>query len=391
MKPRVPLVLTDLSKVRCKEHWHIGGLPCPWPSCPNGILEDEIISYAPPLHEDSGQSLTRKEWRSLTNEIRFRWDVEGEPCWLGLNKLIQEELARTIGPPPEVGPIIYHYTNVQALFGIVESNCIWLTDYGYLNDSREINYGLSLTHELVQKKKATTSAEGAAVLEAWEKTLSESTSHRICVACFSHNGDNLSQWRSYGKEGRGICIGFDIRSPHFYLMKETSRGPVLYDRSKQELTIEIVLHMYFSALKWDKEKDLGQGERGDYYETLLTSEILRQISLFKDVSFADEREIRIAYIEDPEVFERVRTPKARVLFRSTDKLIIPYTTSSDLITGPRGQKPRQDPGTIPIAEIIVGPQGESDLIVKSIESYLTEKTFSSVTVRKSKIPFRSFH
>ena len=36
--------------------------------------------------------------------------------------------------------ILYHYTNVKGLMGILDSQCLWATDFRYTNDLSEIRY-----------------------------------------------------------------------------------------------------------------------------------------------------------------------------------------------------------------------------------------------------------
>jgi hypothetical protein len=38
----------------------------------------------------------------------------------------------------EVYPRLYHYTNEQGLYGILENQCVWATHYKFLNDYSEI-------------------------------------------------------------------------------------------------------------------------------------------------------------------------------------------------------------------------------------------------------------
>lgn len=38
--------------------------------------------------------------------------------------------------------IIYQYTTWNGLKGIIESECLWLTDYQFLNDISEVNYAV---------------------------------------------------------------------------------------------------------------------------------------------------------------------------------------------------------------------------------------------------------
>lgn len=48
----------------------------------------------------------------------------------------------------------YHYTNMQAFLGIVNSNHItmWATHYNYLNDKEEIKRGIDLIRDYYNRK-----------------------------------------------------------------------------------------------------------------------------------------------------------------------------------------------------------------------------------------------
>jgi len=38
----------------------------------------------------------------------------------------------------EIHPRLYHYTTLQGVLGIIQSQCLWATHYKFLNDSSEI-------------------------------------------------------------------------------------------------------------------------------------------------------------------------------------------------------------------------------------------------------------
>ena len=40
--------------------------------------------------------------------------------------------------------ILYHYTTAEGLRGIIEDKAIWASDYRFLNDATEFEYGMSL-------------------------------------------------------------------------------------------------------------------------------------------------------------------------------------------------------------------------------------------------------
>ena len=45
---------------------------------------------------------------------------------------------------------LYHYTSNQGLVGILESQKLWATNYSFLNESSELNYGMKLSIELLE-------------------------------------------------------------------------------------------------------------------------------------------------------------------------------------------------------------------------------------------------
>jgi hypothetical protein len=45
--------------------------------------------------------------------------------------------------------LIYHYTDLRGLLGILDERKLWATDIRYLNDTSEGTYGLKRLHELV--------------------------------------------------------------------------------------------------------------------------------------------------------------------------------------------------------------------------------------------------
>ena len=41
--------------------------------------------------------------------------------------------------------ILYHYTDAKGLEGIITKKVIWASDYRFLNDANELNYGLMIS------------------------------------------------------------------------------------------------------------------------------------------------------------------------------------------------------------------------------------------------------
>lgn len=91
---------------------------------------------------------------------------------------------------------LYHYTNLNALIGILKSDCIvlWATNAAYLNDPTELKQGIKIVNEL-------------------EKTNFQFDDFKnIYLTSFSNNADSLVMWSQYGAKGNGCSIGISSRA-----------------------------------------------------------------------------------------------------------------------------------------------------------------------------------
>jgi hypothetical protein len=61
--------------------------------------------------------------------------------------------------------------------------------------------------------------------------------------------DNLSQWRAYGQDGRGICLTLDAN--HLTRLVPNTPGlrinPTIYNRKTQRMFIDAILNKGFAA------------------------------------------------------------------------------------------------------------------------------------------------
>jgi hypothetical protein len=141
----------DQFRLRCEEHRHRGHLPCPWPDCPEGTQHKEIFSVMSVGHETP---FIRREWHALNGSLRYAWNRTDGTAYWDVIPLVRAELERAI-PEAEATSPVFHYTTVEGLVGIVESDDLWLTDYEFLNDATEVRYGLNLLASVLQDAVAT--------------------------------------------------------------------------------------------------------------------------------------------------------------------------------------------------------------------------------------------
>ncbi|MGH9664623.1 MAG: hypothetical protein ACRD9L_09395, partial [Bryobacteraceae bacterium] len=100
--------------------------------------------------------------------------------------------------------LLFHYTNVAGLKGIVESGSLWCTNTAFLNDATELAYGLQLANQVAQELTGLSADILNEACLAIEKKLD------VYAACFCERGDLLNQWHGYGKRGAGYSIGLAV-------------------------------------------------------------------------------------------------------------------------------------------------------------------------------------
>jgi hypothetical protein len=122
-----------------------------------------------------------------------------------------EKFRNEVLPHVEPPPVLYHYTGVKGLVGIVKSNRLWASDVLFMNDSTEVRYGRDL---IISEAKAAADRTASPVAQAVFKTVDkilykvDDLVETFFAACFCEDGDLLSQWRGYAGRRGGYALGF---------------------------------------------------------------------------------------------------------------------------------------------------------------------------------------
>lgn len=280
------------------------------------------------------------------------------------------------------GETISHYTNLNGLYGIIESGGFWLSDHRFLNDTEEFENGRILTknllNNLLEKEKY---SDFSKVINETIKQLDTYSEKPYYVCSFSKKADSLDQWRSYANNGQGISITFDNTRKslsHFFAMPILSVSKVLYNDHEK---VKIILR---TIGRYRKEYliDLEYGNSIDIEDW--GSELSKHLALefinFKHPEYSSEQEVRMAVSSSH--LNHFNGIKHRV---GKDR-IIPYITSKDIY----GDSFVEHVGTdkLPIIEVRVGPAVNQSMTAKSIEEYLICKGYDNVNVIKSDVPYR---
>lgn len=265
---------------------------------------------------------------------------------------------------------VYHYTDLEALRGIVRTGVIRATHLNYMNDPLEIQYGHKLCKEVLTEaaSKSVGKAKDLAQfgLEAFEEFSDPSWAYTMayCVS-FTESRDELTQWRAYANNGRGIAIGFDfsklkdvlrsghdINEPGFRLVKMT------YSPDEQHR----ILQKFWKAVTDSYLLVLEEGETGNYEDPKEqlgqygAAQMLRLAGSFKQPGFIEENEWRALPVYMGEPYPR------NISFRVRNGYLIPYME----------MRMRKDVegSLVPISEIIIGPSLDDPAISETLNLFL---------------------
>lgn len=265
---------------------------------------------------------------------------------------------------------LYHYTNVQAVHSILESETIRLTDIRFLNDSEELHDGLTTLEETLMNEVSTNLIHKENAIKFIQQSLinSETSGNELdplFVFSLSSAKDQLSQWRAYGS----YAIEFDkeqllenvkIFSPCRYNFVEKIR------RSTSEVQKAVTV----IATEMEKNEG-GLGPHG--YDSIIN--LMYDAATFKHDGFIEEKESRIIMQAD----DRHETK-----YRSRNGMLIPYIDVKLPLDC--------------IKSIQIGPMANQDLAYASMRDFISQIEHNwqietsnieyELSVEKSLIPYR---
>ena len=199
---------------------------------------------------------------------------------------------------------LYHYTDFNAMRGIITNGEIWLWNLRRMNDSQEMQYfikelKIAVKKQLLQKE-----------YECMERTFSENLKNfdklSSYAACFSEYSDDAAQWARYAKNGMGVCIAFNKKL--LAKIGEAGHAPlckVNYSRNCDDLSIVKEMAQLIKKIAANTNPLPSTEKIHEVFNRLITSS-----PLFKHPSFISEKEYRLVslpynvneYLGDPHFF-----------------------------------------------------------------------------------------
>ena len=276
---------------------------------------------------------------------------------------------------------VFHYTSTSGLIGILNSQTIWLTNAGFLNDTEELAYGANVAAEKLrecarhEQSIQPDDPKTDYVVYAL-KSIAESLEHISggnsigvdfpFVSCFSTERDDLSQWRGYASGG--CCIAFHRDSlgstmiPVGGILGFGKNIPMLEDveyGAKASGIIDEHISLLVSHLR---DRGPGAAPEGIVNYYLIKQVLLPGIIRIKHPAFFKESEVRMYAIEPGDV-----------IFRPSDLGPVPYMAV-------KFEKNA-------VAEVIAAPGEHQSRRVRAAEALLSACGFYSVQASRSFAPF----
>ncbi|SFJ70305.1 Protein of unknown function [Bosea sp. OK403] len=275
--------------------------------------------------------------------------------------------------------LLYHYCDANALLSIFQHRQVWATDARYLNDSKEL---VSLFGNVARHLELASSETERYVRTQLMNVADFAPKFGVNViglssyaACFSEDGDVLSQWRAYGSDGMGFAIGFEPRELGALCDGGTgSLKRMIYGGVAEEQIITDYFGKIVRALTPIEGAFARYGYPSmtfDAWLQLRMSEFLHEVAFeCKHPAFHEEREWRIL------------ASGGDIRFRASNNRIAPYKSldMSSSVT----------PSLMPVKQIVIGPRADKVESLKAL-TFLSDALgygHSGIAIRYSSAPYR---
>ncbi len=219
--------------------------------------------------------------------------------------------------------LLYHYTTLSGLLGIVRSRALWASDIRYMNDSAELKHSADLIRQEVQARitRGRCKADLLGQFTDWNSHRI-TNGHMLFGASFRSHGNLLSQWRGYSAHGKGVSLGF---SADYILQcaqkQQLQIGKCIYEPARQRRLIRQVV----DAVEAHVEKHIACSTSPHHLSAIyqgvfenMEIDLLRIAAVIKHPSFREEKEWRIV---SPVFTDCSNSP---VLFREANAMLVPY-------------------------------------------------------------------
>ncbi|MDY4483031.1 MAG: DUF2971 domain-containing protein [Butyricicoccus porcorum] len=205
--------------------------------------------------------------------------------------------------------VVYHYCTVETFFHIISNHTLRLSDIEKSNDFMEKKWAIRQCLQHIENNLSNPAypcaeqPELASALLAEMKRQFHDYNTMILAACFSSRRDLLSQWRGYGDNGYGVCIGVASgtefreafrRAERYLILKGSCSLPsgllfhsIKYSTKEIEATCMRLFCIYMRWLPLRTSVETAAAE--------LVRMMYPALPFFKSSAFSEEAEWRCVY------------------------------------------------------------------------------------------------
>lgn len=310
---------------------------------------------------------------------------------LGQNITLVMLVAPVLNPNLRQEPeVVWHYTDAAGAAGIVTGHELWATDALFMNDASELqlihrDFSRAIKSDVNDSflKPSDRERMGA----AFEKAVSSFREDPgLFVVCFCEDGDLLSQWNTYGREGGGYALGFDGKALGGYdkaVIGTLDFFRVIYDREEQIDAVATFcarafhqLALFLDGCKSD-ERDAAVEMTGEKL-ALMAQWFSARV---KDAAFREEKEWRFI-CRNPSAPERPAAYDRK--FRPTPRGLVPFVQLPLGKIGADASPERE----FPLKRVRVGPTANVELSSRAI-NYMLKDSRVDIQAETSAIPLRA--
>lgn len=129
-------------------------------------------------------------------------DIIGKEDGITLSERLETDIKNIILTNEDIPQRVYRYVSLETAFNIIMNKTIRMNGIVGMNDSSEINfvgehfYGKNYLDTIPDEK--------------------EKINDIFILSCSTNDkGDDLTQWRLYADDAKGVCLGFDVKKPQY--------------------------------------------------------------------------------------------------------------------------------------------------------------------------------
>lgn len=291
--------------------------------------------------------MEQSEYEKRLRKMEQWW----EPLRAGLAAIISDS-------PPIV---IYHYTDINGLLGMIETGKIWATHVSRLNDSSEHHHGIKVVADCVRN------AIPASSKPLVEKILSEFRRVETYVASYSTKHDLLSQWRSYSGGKVGYCLGLATNGIATLDDSTPLLEPVIY---KDSFAQQVISRMLSGVDEYLQNNQFGEVEVG-FLLGMVGGTLANLACTIKHPKFEEENEYRQFYQPGATSLQLEKK------FRNGRFGLTPYV-----------EIPFIEEGRLSLKSLTIGPCRDAEQEMYAVKTLLEKHSYMNVEVLISEIPLR---